>query len=82
MIVCAAMLPLGIMIAMLAADASSGQSTLLTEGITIGLSAGAFIFISVGELLPASLRDGRHVLAKMGVFTLGWAGMMIIAAYA
>ena len=82
MVVCAAMMPIGIGIALAAEDASTGSSASLTEGITVGLSAGAFIFISIVELLPASLRDGRFVLCKMGVFLLGWLGMMIIAAFA
>lgn len=81
LISCAAATPLGIAIGMGATESVSGQEGKLAEAIIIGLSAGSFLFISLVELLPAALHDGRLVRTKLFAFFLGWMFMIILAAF-
>ncbi|RYG57107.1 hypothetical protein EON66_01220 [archaeon] len=82
LVMCALMTPLGIGIGMAAAAAADGARAKLSEGIVIGASAGSFLFISVIELLPASLADGRLRISKLAAFVIGWAGMSALAVVA
>jgi zinc transporter ZupT len=45
------------------------------------MSAGSFLFISMLELLPAALHDGRFVAWKLCAFMGGFLGMAALAAY-
>lgn len=81
LVFCAAMTPLGIAIGLIATELASGEQAMLAEAIIISLSAGSFLFISLVELLPASLHDGRYVKSKMGAFVLGWLAMVILAGF-
>jgi hypothetical protein len=45
-------------------------------------ASGSFAFISLMELLPSALSDGRWVKTKLAVFTLGWAAMSALAVVA
>lgn len=79
--VAAFMTPLGIIIGMAATDAVDGNRTKLAEAIIISMTGGSFLFISIAELLPASLSDGRKTAWKILAFTLGWAAMVILAGF-
>ncbi len=81
LIFCAAMTPLGVAIGLGATASVSEHEGKLAEAIIISLSAGSFLFISLVELLPSSLHDGRFVKTKMFCFFLGWLAMVILAAY-
>lgn len=81
LIICAAATPIGIAIGMGATSLVSGEQTILAEAIIISLSGGSFLFISLMELLPAALHDGRWTHAKVLSFCLGWLVMAIIAAF-
>jgi zinc transporter 1/2/3 len=75
---CALATPLGILIAYLATSQSSSQSAELAAAIIIGLSAGSFLFISITELLPAAIHDGRLLKTKLVLFVLGWGALMAL----
>lgn len=81
LIICAAATPIGIGIGMGATSLVGGEQTVLAEAIIISLSGGSFLFISLMELLPAALHDGRWTHAKVLSFLLGWLVMAILAAF-
>lgn len=73
--------PLGIGIGM-AAEASAGAGSVrLVNGIVLSMAAGSFAFISLMELLPSSLSDGRWLFGKLTAFVAGIAGMAVLAAF-
>jgi len=77
-----AMTPLGIGIGWAATSAgNTSASQLLAEAIILSLSAGSFLFISLIELLPAALANGKNPWLKCAVFTLGWGLMALIALW-
>lgn len=78
---CAFTTPLGIGIGLWATQAVTLSASHLAEGCILGVAGGSFLFISTQELLPASLADGRLVGLKLLCFTLGWAAMVVLAAY-
>jgi zinc transporter 1/2/3 len=82
LIFCAAMTPLGIAIAMVTVEVNDGPDAALVRGIFLACSAGSFLFISLIELLPSSLADGKWAAGKWIAVVLGWALMVIIAIWA
>ena len=78
---CALMTPMGIGIGWGISASFSGASLLLAQAIIISITSGSFLFISVSELLPAALHDGRLTLLKIGTFTLGFTAMAVLAAF-
>jgi len=76
-----AMTPLGTAIGWAATEDTQGASAQLAKAIILSLSAGSFLFISLIELLPAALGDGRHVFTKCIMFLLGWGVMALIALW-
>ena len=72
---CAAMTPLGIGVGWAAAGAGGG----LGAAVISALTGGSFLFISLCELLPAALHDGKLAGAKMGAFMGGFAAMAALA---
>jgi zinc transporter 1/2/3 len=81
LVFCAAMTPLGILIGKAATDGVGEQQATLARAIIISMSAGSFIFISVVELLPAGLMDGKHLVSKMLVTAIGWGVMAMLAIW-
>lgn len=80
LVFCALMTPLGIIIGLITTSTvDSERSKALAQGIILSISGGSFLFISMFELFPASIADGRFVKTKMAVFTVGWAAMNILA---
>ena len=65
LVFCALMTPLGILIGMAATETVRGASGQLSKAVIISMSSGSFIFISLVELLPAGLSNGKHLLPKM-----------------
>lgn len=78
---CALMTPLGIIIGMVSTDAVASTQVLLASSIIVAISSGSFLFISLTELMPASLADGRLMVPKLLAFFLGYAAMIILAAF-
>lgn len=77
----AAMTPAGIAIGLgLGELPNEGGQRDLAEAIVISMSAGSFVFISVVELLPAALEDGRWLKRKLVAFTLGFLAMAALAS--
>jgi len=81
LIFCALMTPTGIGIGWGVSEAVKGQGLLLAQAIIMSITTGSFLFISVSELLPAAIHDGRYTLLKMGAFTVGFVAMAVLAAY-
>ncbi len=79
---CALMTPLGIGIGWAAMAAAEGAQAILANAVIISISGGSFLYISIMELLPASLHDGRFLPLKLFTFLLGFVVMAIIAPYA
>ncbi len=80
LITCALSTPAGVAIGW-GATASSPASIELASGVIISLSAGSFLFISLCELLPAALADGRSQVLKLGAFFLGFSAMAGLAVW-
>ena len=79
---CALMTPMGIAIGRGVREAVLGiGNLLLAQAIIISITAGSFLYISVSELLPASMHDGRFVPGKVLCFALGFGAMAILAGY-
>jgi zinc transporter ZupT len=81
LLTCAFMTPLGIGIGWAAVEGAQGAEAKLASAIIVSISAGSFLYISMMELLPASLHDGRLLPLKFLAFLLGFLGMAILAAY-
>ena len=81
LLVCAFMTPLGIGIGWAAVEGAQGEQATLASAIISSISAGSFLYISMMELLPASLHDGRLLPHKFLGFVLGFTVMAILAAY-
>lgn len=79
--VCAAMTPIGIAIGYGATAADGHKNAVLAEAIIVSLSGGSFLFISLAELLPSAIRDGRLVAVKLGAFIAGWIALVVLARY-
>jgi zinc transporter 1/2/3 len=77
----ALMTPLGIGISMGAHAATEGDKSVLTRAIILSMSFGSFLFISLVELLPAGLDNGKNINTKMFACGIGWALMAILAKY-
>ena len=81
LLVCAFMTPLGIGIGWAAVEGAQGAEATLASAIIVSISAGSFLYISMMELLPAALHDGRLLPHKLLSFVLGFTAMAILAAY-
>ena len=82
LIFCALMTPMGIVIGWGVSESfSNGSVQTLARAIVLSVTGGSFLFISVSELLPAALHDGRYALVKMGCFLVGYGAMAALAAY-
>jgi zinc transporter ZupT len=82
MVFCSAMTPLGLGIAMaITSDDVHGQRGKLAQAIMLSMSFGSFIFISLVELLPAGLADGKWLKTKFMALFIGWGIMALIALW-
>jgi zinc transporter 1/2/3 len=81
LVFCALMTPIGIVIGKAATTELEGRQAQLSRGIFLSLSAGSFVFISIVELLPAGLMDGKYLLWKMLVTSIGWGIMAMLAIW-
>lgn len=82
LVFCALMTPLGIGVGWGVSESfKEGSAQTLARAIILSITAGSFLFISLSELLPAALHDGRHTLKKMGCFLGGYIAMAALAAY-
>jgi zinc transporter ZupT len=77
---CAVMMPVGMAIGWGSIEGSNDHSK-LAEAVILSLSAGSFLFISLTELLPSALHDGRWMLFKIGGFFIGWLALCVLAGY-
>lgn len=74
-----AMTPLGILIGMALTSADAAGSY-LARAIILSFSSGSFLFLSLLELLPASLSvPKRHRLLKLAFVFVGFAAMAALA---
>jgi zinc transporter ZupT len=81
LLVCAFMTPLGIGIGWAAVEGAEGPQATLASAIIVSISAGSFLYISMMELLPASLHDGRLLPHKFLGFVLGFTVMAVLAPF-
>ena len=81
LILCAAMTPLGIGIGWIITDAWSGGAALLAQGIVFGLTCGCFIYIALIAMIPPALSSGTLISVKLGLLTVGWGAMALIATW-
>ena len=84
---CALSTPLGIGLGWALTSGESGSSSdssssSTTQAVVIALSSGSFLYISLCELLPSALADGRSPGAKLGCFLVGYLAMAALAVYA
>ena len=59
----------------------SGTQATLAKAVITSISAGSFLYISIMELLPASLHDGRRLPLKLFAFLVGFVVMGILAGF-
>jgi zinc transporter 1/2/3 len=81
LVFCAAMTPLGIGVGWAVTSATSGATLLLVQGIILSISLGTFLFISIVELLPQGLADGRMRPLKVFTAMIGFGIMALIAIW-
>ena len=81
LVFCALCTPVGIIVGMVSTEQVSGVQGSLSKAIILAMSFGSFVFISIVELLPAGLNDGKHLISKMFVTGLGWGAMVLIAIW-
>jgi zinc transporter ZupT len=81
LVFCALMTPIGIGIGQGVTEALSGQKALLARAFVLALSAGSFLFISLIELLPAGLANGKHLNLKLLMVFLGWGIMCLLGTH-
>jgi zinc transporter ZupT len=74
--------PLGVALGIATSETveTGSASSYLANACILSLSAGSYLFISLMELFPATLHDGRYVQAKLGAFAVGWAAMAALAS--
>jgi zinc transporter 1/2/3 len=82
LVFCAAMTPLGIGIAWAITSVTTGAGLLLAQALILSVSMGTFLFISIVELLPQGLADGRYRPLKVFVAMVGFGIMAVIAIWA
>ena len=80
-IVCCLMTPLGIGIGIAATKTVEGGGSNLAKAITVSISLGSFIFISLWEMLPAGLNHGKKLGVKLVATLLGWGLMALLALW-
>lgn len=84
LVFCALSTPLGVGLGWAITSAGSHHSAAtqaLLTAIVVALSSGSFLYISIVELLPSALSDGRHQGAKLLCFFAGFLAMSVLAAY-
>ncbi|RYE82173.1 MAG: hypothetical protein EOO65_05850, partial [Methanosarcinales archaeon] len=81
LIISSATTPIGIGIGMVAAENVDAAHVRLVNGIVLSMAAGSFAFISLMELLPSALADGRKIPTKLFCFIAGFVAMAVLAAY-
>jgi zinc transporter ZupT len=81
LVLCALATPLGIIIGLATKEAleGAGSRRSLAEGVVLSVSGGSFLFISILELFPSALRDGRWTKSKLSAFSAGLLVMAVIA---
>ena len=57
------------------------MSNVLARAVLLSMSAGSFWFISLIELLPAGLDDGRFIKSKLATVVAGFAVVAILAIW-
>jgi zinc transporter 1/2/3 len=82
LVFCSATTPIGIVVGMVAAALVDSSHAQLVTGVSLGLASGSFLFISLMELLPSSLRDGRWIKLKLLFATTGFIAMASVAVVA
>jgi len=82
LVVCALTTPVGIAVGLAAEAVVASTQVRLVNGVVLGMASGSFAFISLLELLPSSLADGRLIKTKLACFVAGFAGMAALAGVA
>jgi len=77
----ALMTPMGTIIGIAATSGVAGIHGQLSKAIILSISAGSFYFISLVELLPAGLQDGKHLKFKFLVTSVGFGMMALVAIW-
>lgn len=80
LVICAVSTPIGIGIGMGVVELA--EQKVLAEAIVISMSAGSFLFISLMELLPTALHDGKYIKSKLFAFFAGWLTLVILGGFA
>jgi zinc transporter 1/2/3 len=73
--------PIGIALGIGATQLASSDNLSLVDAIALSLASGSFCYISLMELLPSSLSDGRRVPEKLSLFFFGFTVMSAIAYF-
>ena len=73
--------PIGIALGIGATQLASSDNLSLVDAIALSLASGSFCYISLMELLPSSLSDGRRIPEKLSLFFFGFTVMSAIAYY-
>jgi zinc transporter ZupT len=81
-IFCSLMTPLGVGIGLAATNSIASSQSALAQGIVLSISMGSFIFISLWEMLPAGLHQGKWLAGKLAAVFLGWGIMALLALWA
>lgn len=74
------MTPLGIGVGLAITVETTIAGTLI-RAIILSMSAGSFLFISLMEMLPAGLEDGKYIPHKAAVALTGWAIIAVAALW-
>ena len=78
---CALTTPAGIAAGVVASSAADSTTLKLVNGVFLASASGSFMFISLTELWPSSVADGRLVPVKLAMFAGGFGAMAVLAAY-
>lgn len=73
--------PIGIALGIGATQLASSDNLSLVDALALSLASGSFCYISLMELLPSSLSDGRRIPEKLSLFFFGFTVMSAIAYY-
>lgn len=78
---CALTTPAGIAAGVVASSSADSTTLRLVNGVFLASASGSFLFISLTELWPSSIADGRLVPAKLALFAGGFGAMAVLAAF-
>lgn len=81
LVACALTTPAGIGAGLAATQVADSLTLKLVNGIFLGAASGSFLFISLTEMWPSSISDGRLVPGKLALFATGFVAMAALAAY-